>query len=194
MLLTCTLNDSTRGLVDGPFLAAMRPGALLVNVARGGLLDYDSVARVRIHFYYTRTRTRSSARPLAGIGERAAGRAGHGRGLDGALGSQRLRGAASALHHDPTRGRRHGRLLQSHGGGDGGGGEATPGGPSTQRRGQHLRPVSRRRPGQTARLLTYYALLVRVSWLCARASARCCAMPRRAASKALMPSAVNSVL
>jgi phosphoglycerate dehydrogenase-like enzyme len=43
VILTCTLHAGTRGMVDGPFLAAMRPGAFLVNVARGGLLDYDAV-------------------------------------------------------------------------------------------------------------------------------------------------------
>jgi len=31
--------EETRGLVDGPFLDRMRPGALLVNAARGGLVD-----------------------------------------------------------------------------------------------------------------------------------------------------------
>ena len=43
VVLTCTLHAGTRGLVDAPFLAAMRPGAHLVNVARGGLLDYEAV-------------------------------------------------------------------------------------------------------------------------------------------------------
>lgn len=43
VVLTCTLNDSTRGLADARFLAAMRPGALLVNVARGGLVVEDAV-------------------------------------------------------------------------------------------------------------------------------------------------------
>jgi phosphoglycerate dehydrogenase-like enzyme len=43
VILTCTLHAGTRGLVNARFLAAMRPGAHLVNVARGGLLDYDAV-------------------------------------------------------------------------------------------------------------------------------------------------------
>jgi phosphoglycerate dehydrogenase-like enzyme len=37
--LHCPLTDRTRGLVDARALAAMRPGALLVNLARGAILD-----------------------------------------------------------------------------------------------------------------------------------------------------------
>ncbi|MFJ2025552.1 2-hydroxyacid dehydrogenase [Streptomyces sp. NPDC087897] len=39
VILSTPLNPSTRGLVDADFLAAMPDGALLVNVARGGVVD-----------------------------------------------------------------------------------------------------------------------------------------------------------
>jgi phosphoglycerate dehydrogenase-like enzyme len=39
VVLALPLSDSTRGLVDAAFLAAMRPGALLVNLARGPVVD-----------------------------------------------------------------------------------------------------------------------------------------------------------
>jgi phosphoglycerate dehydrogenase-like enzyme len=37
--LHCPLDDSTRGLVGADALAALRPGALVVNCARGGVID-----------------------------------------------------------------------------------------------------------------------------------------------------------
>ena len=39
----CPLNDSTRGLVGPDAFAAMKPGALVVNVARGGVIDRSAL-------------------------------------------------------------------------------------------------------------------------------------------------------
>ncbi|MFF9510773.1 2-hydroxyacid dehydrogenase [Streptomyces sp. NPDC014724] len=43
VVLSTPLNPSTQGLVDAEFLAAMPDGALLVNVARGGVVDTGSL-------------------------------------------------------------------------------------------------------------------------------------------------------
>lgn len=43
VVLAVPLNDTTRGLVDRAFLARMRDGALLVNVARGGVVVTDAL-------------------------------------------------------------------------------------------------------------------------------------------------------
>ena len=39
VVLACPLNDQTRGLADSAFFRAMKPGAILVNIARGPLID-----------------------------------------------------------------------------------------------------------------------------------------------------------
>ena len=39
VILACPLTDQTRGLVDADFLGAMRPDAVLVNVARGAVVN-----------------------------------------------------------------------------------------------------------------------------------------------------------
>jgi len=39
VVLACPLTNETRGLVGRPFLAAMKEDAILVNIARGGLVD-----------------------------------------------------------------------------------------------------------------------------------------------------------
>lgn len=43
--LNCELNDSTRNLIDSRRLALMKPDAILVNVARGGVLIEADLAR-----------------------------------------------------------------------------------------------------------------------------------------------------
>lgn len=39
IVLACPLTAETRGMADAAFFAAVKPGAILVNVARGGLVD-----------------------------------------------------------------------------------------------------------------------------------------------------------
>lgn len=41
--LHCPLTDETRGLIDRAALAAMKPGAMLINTARGGVVDHDAL-------------------------------------------------------------------------------------------------------------------------------------------------------
>lgn len=40
--LHCPLTEATRGLIDGEALAMMKPDALLINCARGGIIDEDA--------------------------------------------------------------------------------------------------------------------------------------------------------
>ncbi|RDB44169.1 2-hydroxyacid dehydrogenase [Halomonas sp. DQ26W] len=42
--LHCPLNEATQGLIDSPELAAMKPTALLINTARGGLVNEAALA------------------------------------------------------------------------------------------------------------------------------------------------------
>ena len=43
VVLALPLTDETRGLVDAAFLAALPDGAILVNVARGGIVDTEAL-------------------------------------------------------------------------------------------------------------------------------------------------------
>ena len=43
VVLACALNDETRDLAGEAFFAAMKPGSILVNIGRGGLVDEDAL-------------------------------------------------------------------------------------------------------------------------------------------------------
>ncbi|KAI9021979.1 D-isomer specific 2-hydroxyacid dehydrogenase [Hyaloraphidium curvatum] len=43
IFITCSLNEKTRGMVDARLLALAKPTAVLVNVARGGIVDTEAL-------------------------------------------------------------------------------------------------------------------------------------------------------
>jgi phosphoglycerate dehydrogenase-like enzyme len=43
VVLACALNDETRGMCDDAFFRAMKPGAILINIGRGGLVNEDAL-------------------------------------------------------------------------------------------------------------------------------------------------------
>mmetsp|Transcript_22381 Transcript_22381/g.33341 ORF Transcript_22381/g.33341 Transcript_22381/m.33341 type:complete len:377 (+) Transcript_22381:165-1295(+) len=43
VVTACPLNNETRGMINSDFLSQMRKGLLLINVARGGIVDKDAV-------------------------------------------------------------------------------------------------------------------------------------------------------
>lgn len=43
VVLACPLTEATRGMADAGFFNAMRPGTILVNIARGGLIDEQAL-------------------------------------------------------------------------------------------------------------------------------------------------------
>ncbi|MCA6237025.1 MAG: hypothetical protein IM664_08535 [Phenylobacterium sp.] len=45
VVLACALTDETRNLCNDAFFSAMKPGALLLNIGRGGLVDEDALRR-----------------------------------------------------------------------------------------------------------------------------------------------------
>ena len=44
--LHLSLNDATRGLIDAALLARLKPNAIVINTARGGLMDYDCLEKL----------------------------------------------------------------------------------------------------------------------------------------------------
>ena len=47
--LHCPLNEATQGLIDSPVLGAMKPTSLLINTARGGLVNEAALASALRH-------------------------------------------------------------------------------------------------------------------------------------------------
>ena len=43
IVLACALNDETRNMCDATFFEALKPGAVLINIGRGGLVDEDAL-------------------------------------------------------------------------------------------------------------------------------------------------------
>jgi phosphoglycerate dehydrogenase-like enzyme len=43
VVLACALNEETRDIANEAFFAAMKPGSVLINIGRGGLLDEDAL-------------------------------------------------------------------------------------------------------------------------------------------------------
>ena len=43
VVLACALNDQTRDLANDKFFAAMKPGSILINIARGGVMVEDAL-------------------------------------------------------------------------------------------------------------------------------------------------------
>jgi phosphoglycerate dehydrogenase-like enzyme len=43
VVLACALNDETRNMCDAAFFEALKPGAILINIGRGGLIDEDAL-------------------------------------------------------------------------------------------------------------------------------------------------------
>ena len=41
--LHCPLTDETRHMLDAPAFAMMKPGAIVINTARGGVIDHDAM-------------------------------------------------------------------------------------------------------------------------------------------------------
>lgn len=45
LVLACALNDETRDMANDAFFARLKPGAVLINIGRGGLVDEEALRR-----------------------------------------------------------------------------------------------------------------------------------------------------
>ncbi len=68
IVISCAaLTDSSRGLIDGPTIARMKPGVIIVNVSRGGIVVEDALAAALEsgHVAYAALDVRSPEPPVA---------------------------------------------------------------------------------------------------------------------------------
>jgi D-isomer specific 2-hydroxyacid dehydrogenase, NAD binding domain len=62
VLVACALAPETKGLIDARRLALMKPGALLINVARAAIVDEDAL------YGALKSKTAASAAPRSTCG------------------------------------------------------------------------------------------------------------------------------
>lgn len=69
IVVSCAaLTDTSRGIIGRDFLAKTKPGVLIVNVSRGGIVDEDALVEAldRLHVVYAALDVRSPEPPVAG--------------------------------------------------------------------------------------------------------------------------------
>ena len=60
IVLTCTVTDATRGMIDEAFLGRCKEGVIIINVARGGSQLVQLSSCFPAQFYASKTRWRST--------------------------------------------------------------------------------------------------------------------------------------